>query len=92
MHAVAVGADGGLGGTVGHGAPVHALLIGQKLLRTLAGARHHELLSVACAAGGGNVVVMNGRLGIVGGKNLVRAAVARQASRRLLSPSLRAMA
>src|SRR5208282_5964224 len=76
MHAMAVGADGGLRGSVGYRAAVHAFLVGMKLLRALADAVHHDFLAVTGAAGGGNVVVMDRRLGIVGGNNLVRAAVA----------------
>jgi len=78
--AVAIGADGGLGGSGSHGAPVYALLIRIELLRALALALHHDFLRVTDSAGGWNVGMINGRFGIVGRQDLVRAAMAGDAS------------
>ena len=76
MRAVAVGADGGLLRAVGDGAAVHAVLIGDEGLRAFAVRLHEKLLPVAAAAGGGNVGVIDGRLGIAGRDDLVHVAVA----------------
>lgn len=76
MSAVAVRADSRFLRTVGYGAPVNALLVGEEGLRAHAVGFHQEFLPVATAAGGWDVVVVYGRSGIGGRKDLVRIAVA----------------
>jgi len=76
VDAVAIGADGGLLRAVSDGASVDAGLIGEEGLRGFAIRLHEELLPVAAAAGGGNVGVIDGRLGIVAGDDGVDVAVA----------------
>ena len=76
VRAVAIGADGGLLRAVGDGAAVHAVLVGEEGLRAFAVRLHEKLLPVAAAAGGGNVGVIDGRLGIAGALDLVHVAVA----------------
>ena len=76
VRAVAIGADGGLLRAVGDGAAVHAVLVGDEGLRAFAVRLHEKLLPVAPAAGGGNVGVIDGRLGIARALNLVNVAVA----------------
>ena len=83
MNAVAVGADGGLGGSGRHSFAVHALFIGIKGLRAESGTLHDELLPVTFRASGGNANVTDGRIGVTGGENLVRASMAGRAGRRL---------
>ncbi len=75
MRAMAVRADGGGLRAVLHRVSVDAVLVGHKDLRAAAGRLHQKLLPVACAAGGGNVGVVHGRLWIAGGQNCVRVAV-----------------
>ena len=76
VRAVAVGADGGLLRAVLDRAAVDALLVADEGLVAVAGRLHQELLAVAGAAGGGNVGVIDGRLGIGCRQNGVRVAVA----------------
>ena len=76
MDAMAIGADGGLLRAVGDSAAVDTGLIGEEGLRGFAVRLHEELLTVAAAAGGGNVDVIHGRFGIVTGNDLVDIAVA----------------
>ena len=74
--AVAVGAYRGFLRAVLDGASVHALLVGDEGLRALAVRGHEELLAVTAAAGGGDIGVTDGRIGVAGGQRLVRATVA----------------
>ncbi len=76
MRAVAIGADRGLLRAIGDGAAVHAVLVGEEGLRAFAVRLHEKLLPVAPAAGGGNIGVIDGRLGIARALNLVNVAVA----------------
>ena len=87
VRAVAIGADRGLLRSFFDGAPMHAFLIGDEGLRALAVRLHQKLLPVASAAGDGNVGMIDRRLGIVGGQNLVRASVAVLAVCRRRSPA-----
>ncbi len=73
---MAIGADRGFLRTGGDCVSVHTLLVGSHHLRALAAIFHHKFLAVAGAAGRGNVGVMHARLGIAGGEQFVRAAVA----------------
>lgn len=61
MSAMTVRAGGSFLRTVGHGAPVNALLVGEEGLRAHAVVFHQKFLPVAAAAGGGDVVVVYGR-------------------------------
>ena len=86
VRAVAVGTDRGILRPVGHGAAVHARLIGDIRLRAFAVGLHQERLPVAAATGGWNVGVIHRRLGIAAAFDLVRVAVAILArGRRILS-------
>ncbi len=76
VRAVAIGADRGLLRSIGDGAAVHAVLVGEEGLRAFAVRLHEKLLPVAPAAGGGNIGVIDGRLGIARALNLVNVAVA----------------
>ncbi len=62
MRAMAVRADRRGLRAVLHRVSVDAVLVGHKDLRAAAGGLHQKLLAVACAAGGGNVGVIDGRL------------------------------
>ena len=73
---VTVGAYRGLFHALGDGAAVHALLVGEIRLGAVPAGLHHELLAVAGAASGGNVGMVDPRLGVAGRQQLVRAAVA----------------
>src|SRR5208337_4216401 len=55
---------------------VHALLVRDERLAALPVRFHQELLPVAPATGGGNIVMMHRRLGVVGGHDLVNATMA----------------
>src|ERR1019366_5138827 len=83
VNAVAIGADRGFGGAVGHGLSMHALLVGIELLRRFAGALHNGFLGVAGGAGGGNFFVIKGSFGMVGSDDRRGTAVATQAGRSL---------
>ena len=85
MDAVAIGADGGLSGSVGDGAAVHTSARRNRTPWVLWPTRSiAKILPVTGAASRGNVVVMDGRLGIIGRKNLVRCSVTGEASGRFL--------
>src|SRR5512142_2992591 len=73
---MAVGTHGGFLRTLGHGAAVHTLFIRSEWLGALAYRFHDELLAVTGATGGCDVGMIHARLGIGGGQQLVRAAVA----------------
>src|SRR6185437_13173145 len=88
MRAMAIGAYGGFLRTVGHGMPMHALLIRSDHLRALAAVGHYELLAVAYAAGSRNVGVAQAGFRICGRKQLVRAAVAVDAGGGVRVPAL----
>ena len=75
MRAMAVRADRRGLRSVLHRVTVDAVLVGHKDLRAAAGQLHQKLLPVACAAGGGDVGVADGRLGIARRQNCVRVAV-----------------
>ena len=90
--AVAIGTNRGFLRSGGDGVSVYALRIGSDHLRALAAILHNELLTVASAAGRGNVGVMNARLWIAGGQQLVRAAVAIDASRCFIVSTLHGFA
>lgn len=76
MSAMAIGANGGLLRAVLNCAAVNAVLVGDERLCALAVRLHKKLLPVAAAAGGGDVGVVDGRLGIARALNLVNVAVA----------------
>src|SRR5581483_8100052 len=83
MRAMAVGADSCLIRSVGHGTAVNAFLVRQEGLRAVAAGFHHELLSVTCATGRGDIGVIDSRFWIAGRQQLMRAAVTIGAGGRL---------
>lgn len=72
VRAVAIGADRGFFRAVGNRVPMHALFVGGDHLCALAAIFHDELLTVAGAAGRGDIGVMHARLRIAGGEQFVR--------------------
>ena len=58
VRAVAIGTDGCLFHTLGHGLAMHTLLVGNKGLDGATGGCHHKLLVVARATSGGNIRVI----------------------------------
>ena len=88
VRTVTIGTDRSLLRTCRNGSSVNALLIRDDQLRTVTTGGHHKFLSVAGSAGCRDIHVVDARLGIAGRQQLVRAAVAIRAGRRLVVSSL----
>ena len=85
---MAIRADGRTLRTSLHRFAMHAVLIGCEHLGADAATIHHELLSVAAAAGRGNIGVIHRRLGIARRQNIVGIPVAIHTRRRRRSIDL----
>src|SRR5205814_9744745 len=81
--AVTIGADRRLVRAGGYRASMHTLLVGEEGLGAVPAAVHHELLPVTRTTGGGDSRAVHARGWIAGRQDLVRAAVAIEAARRL---------
>jgi len=76
VRAMAIGANRSLRRSVFGGVPMDAFLVRDEGLNANSVRLHQKLLPVAPAAGNGNVGVIDRRLGVISGQNLVRASMA----------------
>ena len=85
---VAIRTDRGIGRSLFGRQPMHAFLVRHKGLRALTVLFNQKFLPVTHAARDGNIAMIDGRLGVIGSKNFVRASMTIHTSCRRRSTGL----